>query len=188
MLHNWCLNTTAISEKVLDNFITQIQNTSVAATAGIGLPGSEVVDANYRSCQIFWVNNPMVQTFVWNCIQDANRLAFGFDIQFVPAIQYTVYNSNTQDHYDWHRDTYFIHSAPYDRKLTLIMQLSDSDDYEGGDFLLEDDFFENKPDSNEFRQKGAVFVFPSFIKHKVTPVTKGIRKTLVAWAEGPKFR
>lgn len=188
MLHNWCLNSSALTADVLEKFIAQIETNNEFMQGAIGHPDSSVIDENYRSCKVQWVNNPAVHSFVWNCILDVNRLAFGFDIQVLPAIQYTVYNSDSQDHYNWHRDTYFTHNAPYDRKLTFVMQLSNSDEYEGGDLLLEDDFFENKPDRDEFRRKGAVFIFPSFIKHKVTPVTKGTRKTLVAWAEGPKFR
>ena len=45
-----------------------------------------------------------------------------------------------------------------------------------------------QPDSNELRKKGSILIFPSFVEHRVTPVTKGVRKSLVGWYEGPKFR
>jgi PKHD-type hydroxylase len=73
-----------------------------------------------------------------------------------------------------------------DRKLSITIQLSDSDDYEGGNFILDRQY--QQPDSKDLRTKGTILVFPSPIKHKVTPVTKGIRKSLVAWVEGPKWR
>jgi predicted 2-oxoglutarate/Fe(II)-dependent dioxygenase YbiX len=145
-----------------------------------------------RVCDIAWVGSKPGDRFInnvlWDHIQTINGQAFGFDIQHLEPLQYTVYKSDTLGHYKWHRDTFFTRPNMYDRKLTLVMQLSDGEDYEGGDLILEDDFFVNKPDPVEMRTKGSIFVFPAFIKHTVTPVTKGIRRSLVAWAEGPKFR
>ena len=82
------------------------------------------------------------------------------------------------------------HAFGFDIKLIQQVQYTiyESDEYEGGDLILEDDFFQNRPDPAEMRRKGAVFIFPSFIRHQVTPVTRGTRRSLVAWAEGPKFR
>jgi PKHD-type hydroxylase len=143
-------------------------------------------------CDIAWVGSKpgdrFINNVIWDHIQTINGQAFGFDIQHLEPLQYTVYKSDILGHYKWHRDTFFTKPNMYDRKLTLVMQLSDSDDYEGGDLILEDDFFANKPDPMEMRAKGSIFIFPAFIKHTVTPVTKGIRRSLVAWAEGPKFR
>ena len=67
------------------------------------------------------------------------------------------------------------------------MQLSNPSEYEGGVFELTDADF-TKQDKFNLKQKGSVLIFPSFIKHRVTPVTKGERKSLVGWIEGPSFR
>ena len=151
-----------------------------------------IIDHDTRVCDIAWVGNKHGDAFLrnvlWDYIQNVNGKAFGFDIQHLEPLQYTVYNSNNLGNYKWHRDTAFLAPNMYDRKLTLVMQLSDSDEYEGGDLILEDDFFVNKLVPAEMRARGSIFVFPSFIKHTVTPVTKGIRRSLVGWAEGPKFR
>ena len=60
----------------------------------------------------------------------------------------------------------------------------DPSEYEGGDFELDRQY----PQPEGFRTKGSVFLFPSFLPHRVTPVTKGVRRSLVSWIEGPKFR
>ena len=67
---------------------------------------------------------------------------------------------------------------------TLIIQLSDSTEYEGGDFT----FSEVESPNQTSKDKGTVLVFPSYLQHKVTPVTKGERKSLVAWFEGPQWK
>ena len=74
------------------------------------------------------------------------------------------------------------------RKLTLfIIQLSDSDDYEGGDFEfgLTD---KEGTDLIKGKSKGCLLVFPSFLSHRVTPITKGTRYSIITWMEGDTFR
>ena len=70
-----------------------------------------------------------------------------------------------------------------DRKLSVTVQLSKTEDYEGGD--LE---FEDVQTSADFRAQGTVLVFPSYLRHRVHPVTSGIRYALVAWFFGPQWR
>ena len=80
------------------------------------------------------------------------------------------------------------------RKLSMSVQLSKPEDYEGGDLKFnlrglnssnEDTIMSPPP---EFKQQGSVIVFPSFHRHRVTPVTSGIRHSLVTWVEGPHWR
>ena len=68
----------------------------------------------------------------------------------------------------------------------MTVQLSDGDEYEGGEFHLRDGSGQDLP--NNIYDRGSVLVFPSFLLHRVTPVTSGTRKTLVAWFEGKRFR
>ena len=111
---------------------------------------------------------------------------FGVEVSDIFDIQYTIYDGEEQGHYDWHFDTFWANNTEYDRKLSITIQLSDPNDYEGGDFIIDPQY--EVPDKNKLRQKGTVFVFPSPIRHKVSPVKKGIRKSLVAWVEGPKWK
>lgn len=85
--------------------------------------------------------------------------------------------------YDWHQDLgKFISSR---RKLSLCIQLSSPDDYEGGsvEFFRNDDSAAACP-----RDRGTVVIFPAWMMHRVTPITRGVRWSLVAWVEGPPFR
>lgn len=112
-----------------------------------------------------------------------NGQFFDFEISgFFEDLQYTIYDSNNS-HYNWHLDRGGNTSFP-PRKLSLVLQLSSPDEYEGGELQLHT---ANTPFNIE-KKKGLVVAFPSFVLHRVTPVTSGIRKTLVVWLSGPKFK
>jgi len=81
---------------------------------------------------------------------------------------------------DWHTD--FAGTRPF-RKLSVSIQLSDPEDYEGGDLEL---LYGTEPQKLD-RSRGALIVFPSFMLHRVTPVTRGARWSLVAWLLGKRW-
>lgn len=91
------------------------------------------------------------------------------------------YSGERGDHYDWHRDT--VHSGDYGRKLSFSIQLTDGNEYEGGD--LE---FLPPSEATGLRKKGNIVLFPAFYTHRVIPVTKGIRNVIVGWIYGPEFK
>jgi len=118
----------------------------------------------------------------WKAAQDANRHHFCVDISGIEGnIQLTRYDSSDQGFYGWHTD--FASMAP-NRKISISVQLSHSDDYEGGDLEL----FYNDPPVRMDRTRGALIAFPSFASHRVAPVTRGTRWSLVAWIIGPRWR
>lgn len=96
--------------------------------------------------------------------------------------QYTVYEGSQGSYYGWHVDRGEARYEP--RKISLSLQLSDPSDYEGGDLVLEAG---DGPWLGE-KTRGALIAFPSFVLHRVVPVTSGIRKSLVIWVAGPEFR
>jgi PKHD-type hydroxylase len=114
----------------------------------------------------------------------ANRDHFGFDItDFGESAQIARYDAAGADHFDWHAD---IGRGPQAarRKLTIVVQLSDPATYEGGTLEL-------RPDSSIIAADatpGTATLFPSFVLHRVTPLTKGTRWSLTLWAHGPAFR
>lgn len=113
--------------------------------------------------------------------QKANQERYGFDLSgFMQGLQLTRYGQG--DFFDWHLD--FGPGEISDRKLSLTVQLSDPDEYEGGDLQ----FMINQNIVTAPREKGTAIVFPSFIMHRVTPITKGKRQSIVAWASGPPYR
>jgi len=119
---------------------------------------------------------------VWAAAQECNRLFFNVDIATVEGnIQLARYDSTDQGFYDWHTD--FAGFRPL-RKISVSIQLSRPEDYDGGDLEL---LFGNQPELME-RTRGAFIAFPSFVLHRVTPVTRGTRWSLVAWVLGNRWR
>lgn len=114
---------------------------------------------------------------------DMNSRFFRFDLWgFFENIQYTQYVA-PDGKYDSHIDKA---TGAQIRKLSIVIQMSDSDDYEGGDLEILTSG-EEKPLKMK-REKGTLIVFPSYTLHRVTPITKGVRNSAVAWITGAPFR
>lgn len=97
------------------------------------------------------------------------------------SFQYTVYDGSEGSHFDWHKDHGNDYAEP--RKISLSLQLSDEDAYQGCDLELHaDGHVQSAP-----RGRGTLIAFPSYVLHRVTPIRSGIRKSLVVWAAGPEF-
>lgn len=115
---------------------------------------------------------------------EANEELFHFDIDSVTdLIHYVVYPED-EDHLTWHKD--ITDGQTMRRKLAMTVQLSNSSDYEGGEFQI----WNGGENSFETitRERGDVIVFPTFYQHRVTPITKGERKCLVFWTGGRPFK
>lgn len=127
-----------------------------------------------------------------NYIQFINNRWYGFDLNGYTEFQYTEYHGGVAGHYGWHMDTAMGNkNLPADmlepRKLSLSLVLNNPGiDFEGGEFQINLGN-EDKPDTME-QKAGRVLAFPSFMIHQVKPVTKGVRKSIVIWVTGPKFR
>jgi PKHD-type hydroxylase len=140
-----------------------------------------------RKSKVSWISHTQDSNFLYDQMAYIARCLNGqfFELDlfgFVEDMQYTKYQSGG-DHYGWHMDKGSIYPAP--RKMSLVMQLSDPDEYEGGDL----EFLAGPGDPiKATRQKGIVYAFPSYVLHRVTPVTKGTRRSLVVWVAGPKFK
>tara|TARA_R110002096_G_scaffold250551_1_gene443005 strand:- start:120 stop:695 length:576 start_codon:yes stop_codon:yes gene_type:complete len=118
---------------------------------------------------------------------DCNKFAYGFDIDQIESCQFSVYDSNEVGEYNWHIDTLWANNTLVDRKISIVIQLSDRTDYEGGVFEIENVTY-SPEDKIKMQDKGTILTFPSFLQHRVTPVTKGKRMSLIAWVEGKKFK
>ena len=159
----------------------------IEAEIGDGKEGKNYTNNSIRRSQIRWVKDQLIKDKLYKYAEHANRILWNFDINYLEDVQHTRYHHEDHGHYDWHIDTFWDNkNNMYDRKISVIIQLSDGDDYEGGDFLIDPQYDQPAPES--MRKKGTVFAFPSFIRHKVEPVTSGIRKSFVTWVEGPAFR
>jgi PKHD-type hydroxylase len=154
----------------------EVTETQVASTFG------DVDDI--RKSRIAWLtNNPTVHAMLTPFISEAKK-AMDVDVTMKCDIQYTEYHANEGGKYDWHHDVLWTRNDGMDRKLSLTVQLSDPSDYDGGDF----EFSEVEPLPSWSKQQGTVMVFPSYLLHRVKPVTRGVRRSLVAWFEGPTWR
>jgi len=125
---------------------------------------------------------PWLYQRIWQAALELNRKYFGVEISGITErVQIARYDGSNQGFYTWHTD--FADLAPR-RKLSISVQLSRPEDYEGGDLEL---LFRDTPHKAD-RARGALTVFPSFVLHRVTPVTAGTRWSLVTWISGPRWR
>ena len=177
------------SVKQINEYANTIEE-EVALTGDVSA-GSKLTD--YRRSKIRWLPASSAGTapiinMVSSMFTEANNNAFGVDWTSITQLQHTLYEADEQGHYDFHHDVFYEAPVMTHRKLSMSIQLSDGDEYEGGDFEFSPHYMPHPPDPKALRKKGTVLIFPSFILHKVTPVTKGERKALVVWAEGPLWR
>jgi PKHD-type hydroxylase len=123
-----------------------------------------------------------------NVIDLLNDRYYNMDLYGYDSMQYTEYNSEEKGHYGFHMDSAVggVNALGETRKLSMSMFLSDPDEYKGGKFQFNEGTEKHPLDVPQ--KKGRLILFPSFMIHRVTPVTKGIRKSLVVWVLGPKFR
>lgn len=133
-----------------------------------------------RKSDIRWMEDNFIVYALLGFANQANHSSWGLNINAISPIQFTEYTK--EQYYGWHMDTAEL--SPEMRKISIIVQLTDPDSYEGGDFQFRH-YGGRVEDVPILRQRGTVLVFPSWIEHQVTPVTKGKRQTLVAWMSGP---
>lgn len=186
MNNQWELWPEGLTEEYCD-YLIECSKKHPEQAATIGFDAGAPAQLSYRSSTIRWLDtygaNQDIAESLMRFVRRSNRNNFGFDIQHMNEIQFTEYYGSDNGKYDWHHDVHWENPAPFDRKLSIVVQLSRPDEYEGGDF----EFFD-LPKPEEFKKRGSVLVFPSFFLHRVLPVTEGVRYSLVSWIEGPKWR
>lgn len=148
-----------------------------------------------RNSHIAWLDEPWIYNVLRKYILAANKNAgWNFDVDHTETLQFTKYD--VDQFYDWHPDQHH-YTYPEDdtnenmrgkyRKLSTTLLLNDPSEFEGGD--LEFHFNRNETEkATKLNSKGSLVVFPSFVYHRVTPVTKGTRYSLVSWTLGAPFR
>ena len=161
-----------------------------------------------RKSDIVWMNDKWIYKEIQPLIHEANREAgWNFEWDHSEACQFTKYGVG--QYYGWHCDSW---DEPYKRdkledgtypvdhgkirKLSVTVSLNDPDEYDGGnlefDFRNQIDLERNKKKAikscTEIRPRGSIIVFPSFVWHRVAPVTRGTRYSLVIWNLGQPFK
>lgn len=131
-----------------------------------------------RNSQTEWLYGRIEQT-----VLDLNARFFKYELYgLIEFFQYTVYEGAEGGHYNWHVDTGPLTREP--RKFSITLQLSDASAYEGGELVLE----AGEGPFRAQKARGTLVAFPSYVMHRVMPVTAGVRKSLVIWVSGPSFR
>jgi PKHD-type hydroxylase len=144
-----------------------------------------VVDTKTRISHISWIpfnKLPEMYSTLEEIIKKTNNNHFGFEgIQITEQAQYTEYPAG--GFYDWHMDSdvHGINEPPV-RKISMTCLLSHESEFEGGGLELMSDGKIVKP------KQGQAIFFASFIRHRVVPITSGVRKSLVMWFGGPSFK
>ena len=167
----------------------------------------DLLNKEKRNSQNAWVpTDHWLGGFLWHYIQRANRENFLYDLRCIDgeSMQYTQYKEG--QYYNWHNDSglsdqnkpmnsgshieglaadYLNENAELVRKLSFVLQLSDPSEYEGGNLQLIDEggrcYFAP-------RKRGTVILFDSRTQHRVLKVTKGLRKSIVGWTVGPRWK
>lgn len=179
--YEWTWNNGAFTPTELDAII----NIGNAIEEEKGITGGGA-STKVRDSFVSWIFPNEVTGWIFERLQGVvlgmNEQFFRFDLDgFFQGLQFTKYTAPGQ-HYTWHCDR--GGNGVGVRKLSLSLQLSDPADYDGGDLQLK--FGENEESAS--RERGMICLFPSWSLHRVTPVTKGTRYSLVAWVSGPPFK
>jgi|13_taG_2_1085334.scaffolds.fasta_scaffold34061_4 PKHD-type hydroxylase len=144
-------------------------------------------DTNIRRSKILYIesNDPNNYWIFQRCsdvVKHLNDKFFQFNIDKLEALQIGEYDSNNSGCFKKHVDMEY--KSQGFRKLSFSVQLSNIEEYEGGDLrLYGGDDYDTAP-----KKQGTIIGFPSYVLHEVTPVTSGVRYSLVGWAQGPKFK
>jgi PKHD-type hydroxylase len=178
-------------DELLKMFNTSEQYKATVAGTYKG-SGSDVVNESVRKVQEVRFSEDIVLSDGFNLNKNlmmasemANRLFFNFDISNqLSNIRMLRYEDTGK--YDWHLDIGNEETSV--RKITAIVQLSDENDYEGGnfEFSMTDETGENTAVGS--RKKGSLILFPSYLGHRVSPLTRGIRYSVLTWMLGNAFK
>tara|TARA_R100000278_G_scaffold69137_1_gene54825 strand:- start:642 stop:1277 length:636 start_codon:yes stop_codon:yes gene_type:complete len=172
----------------------------------------DALNKEKRNSKNAWIStNHWIAGFLWHYVCKANRENFLYDLTHIDgdSMQYTRYEEG--EYYNWHNDSgiavhfkpefnvvggasinnqdahldYLNKQTEYVRKLSFTLQLSDPDDYEGGNVELIDEANQNYIAP---RQRGTIILFDSRTQHRVNKVTKGTRRSIVGWVVGPRWK
>ena len=189
-----------VEKDLTENFDNQMDDSRLHGDA---------LNKEKRNSQNAWIpSNHWVAGFLWHYVCRANKENFLYDLTAIDgeSLQYTRYDVG--QYYKWHHDAgietaykpialgnrsepdersqdFINTNIEYVRKLSFALQLSDPDDYEGGNVQLMDEA------GNSYiapRQKGSIMLFDSRTPHRVHKVTRGVRKSIVGWVVGPRWK
>jgi len=147
-----------------------------------------VVNLKSRDSKVKFINDALVMQNLFSTVKFLNLQGnWKYDLTELEDLQYTVYD--VDQYYNWHTDSNFLFT-PTIRKLSFSIGLNDPSEYEGGELDIEihSPNIKGKRFETIVLEKNQMVCFRSNLWHRVRPVTKGVRKSLVGWVRGPQFR
>ena len=204
---------TNLPEEIVDIIIKDLNRHNIEDSLQQSTLLGGAIDPKRRNSKNTWIHaSHWLCGYLWYYINKINEENFRYDITGTDndSIQYTQYSEG--EFYKWHVDTSFDElyefsstkntitkeeyqqnqfqeflkaNTQFVRKLSFTVQLSDPDSYEGGNVQMIDD---NDRLYTVPRERGTIVVFDSRTKHRVRKVTKGVRRSLVGWCVGPRWR
>jgi PKHD-type hydroxylase len=180
--------------KALGDELTTIKATVVEYSQDAQTTQRGRLDEEVRRTAVgFWDETHWISGLLIHYAMLANRELWNFELSLMAGVQYAIYDANS--FFTWHTDELATPYGPLspthwvrlNRKLSVSVHLTEPDAYTGGDLQFRDRL--GNPMAIEgVREQGTVVVFPSNVAHTVTPVTSGVRNSLVGWVLGPPFR
>lgn len=201
MYYKYWINDTVLPDSLCDTIIQQVEQEQQFGPLRYGTLYGQRQDPDLRTSGVLlFPATTWIGGMLSHYVNIANRTTFEFDLDDMWAgnnIQYTMYKGG--EHYTWHSDEHLTNredgqSVPHLRKLSFSLQLSDENDYEGGEMQLAYPKLSTCVEDPQFhivtvpRKRGTIIVFPSYTLHCVKPVTKGTRRSLVGWMMGVPFK
>jgi hypothetical protein len=171
---------------LVDLMVKEIENEPVLefSNAQTGTAINPNSDIQIRNSKVnWWYEDHWVSSIISHYINIANRSSWEYDLTFLNGLQVTNYDAG--GHYVWHSDYGTSNDARYTRKLSASLLVTDPSEYEGGELEFVD-YHNNMLRAP--KEKGTLIVFDSRVPHRVTPVLRGRRTSIVAWMLGPKLR
>jgi len=192
----WCYVDDIFTNEELEEMCKYFNKNELKRGETVGNLGENIINENKRKSYINFYHPDENNFWIFNRINDVityiNNTYYNFDLIGYNTFQYTEYHGDELGEYDFHIDMVLGSSnitsdMIYPRKLSITILLNDPEkDFEGGNFEINENGGMHA--TNVPTKKGRCIMFPSFLIHRVAPVTKGIRKSLVVWVEGPKFK
>ena len=158
-------------------FDTTSLDEGVAVNSSTGLRKSKIGWIDHSNPDLEWVYRKLTDLTI-----NVNTNFFNYDLVSLESLQLSEYDEFYEGKYGKHVDYGF--DSLINRKLSFSLQLSDPQEYEGGDLILH----HSSNPATMSKEKGTLVFFPSFLLHEVTEITKGKRRSLVGWVNGPQFR
>jgi PKHD-type hydroxylase len=186
----------AVKPDVCDQIVTDCKQNILKKASILSANKKGRDDPEIRKTSVDFITDKdnKINELAWHFLREANKIQFNYELTYFQPIQFAEYKDG--GFYGYHQDASGIDPDNETRKLSLTLVLSDPNKFEGGELQFYnggrpmEDMGEITGEQviNDIRSQGTVVVFDSRDYHRVTPVTKGVRHSIVCWTVGPNFK